>query len=54
MSSGEPPVPTEQPTFETDEPTFPSDEPTEPDPFETDDGGNGGQIFDNPAPGDGN
>ena len=47
VSSGAPPVPTEQPTLPSDEPTF-DDQPTEPDPTETD----GGQIFD-PAPGDG-
>ncbi|AWS47785.1 Stk1 family PASTA domain-containing Ser/Thr kinase [Streptosporangium sp. 'caverna'] len=47
VSSGAPPVPTEQPTLPSDEPTF-DDQPTEPDPTETDDG----QIFD-PAPGDG-
>ncbi|WP_371781858.1 Stk1 family PASTA domain-containing Ser/Thr kinase [Streptosporangium subroseum] len=47
VSSGAPPVPTEQPTFPSDEPTF-DDQPTEPDPTQPDDG----QIFD-PAPGDG-
>ncbi|SNT61734.1 serine/threonine protein kinase [Streptosporangium subroseum] len=47
VSSGAPPVPTEQPTLPSDEPTF-DDQPTEPDPTQPDDG----QIFD-PPPGDG-